>query len=124
MKTEDIDKRIGMPDVDAEWARFESEVIGKDTKTDRRSVYSWIGSFAIAASVIIVAGLFFLNHDSKESGLIMTETTEPASTTEPTDNQVVEPRTELAQAATSHLARTENKRTRGRTGENKKTTEE
>ena len=27
MKTEDIDKRIGMPDVDKEWARFEQEVI-------------------------------------------------------------------------------------------------
>ena len=32
MKTEDIDKRIGMPDVDKEWARFEQEVIGKETK--------------------------------------------------------------------------------------------
>ena len=28
MKTEDIDKRIGMPDVDAEWTKFEREVIG------------------------------------------------------------------------------------------------
>ena len=65
MKTEDIDKRIGMPDVDAEWARFEQEVIGKETKASKRSLYSWIGSFAIAASVVIVAGLFFLNHDSK-----------------------------------------------------------
>ena len=27
MKTEDIDKKIGMPDVDKEWARFEQEVI-------------------------------------------------------------------------------------------------
>jgi len=28
MKTEEIDKRIGMPDIDAEWAKFEREVIG------------------------------------------------------------------------------------------------
>ena len=28
MKTEDIDKRIGMPDVNAEWTKFEREVIG------------------------------------------------------------------------------------------------
>ena len=27
MKTEDLDKKIGMPNVDAEWARFEREVI-------------------------------------------------------------------------------------------------
>ena len=27
MKREGIDKRIGMPDVDAEWVRFEHEVI-------------------------------------------------------------------------------------------------
>ena len=40
MKTEDIDKKIGMPDVDKEWARFEREVIGKESKTNRRSVYS------------------------------------------------------------------------------------
>ena len=27
MKTEDIDKKIGMPDVNEEWAKFEREVI-------------------------------------------------------------------------------------------------
>ena len=56
MKTEDIDKRIGMPDVDKEWARFEREVIGKESKTNRRSVYSWIGGLGIAACLL----LFFL----------------------------------------------------------------
>ena len=30
MKTEDIDKKIGMPDVNDEWAKFESEVINKE----------------------------------------------------------------------------------------------
>ena len=56
MKTEDIDKRIGMPDVDKEWARFAREVIGKEAKTNRRSVYSWIGGLGIAACLL----LFFL----------------------------------------------------------------
>ena len=56
MKTEDIDKRIGMPDVDAEWARFEQEVIGKEPKRNRRSIYSWIGGLGIAACLL----LFFL----------------------------------------------------------------
>ena len=74
MKTEDIDKRIGMPDVDKEWAHFEQEVIGKETKANKRSFYSWIGSFAIAASVVIVAGLFFLNHDSRETEQLLKET--------------------------------------------------
>ena len=56
MKTEDIDKRIGMPDVDAEWARFEQDVIGKEPKANRRSIYSWIGGLGIAACLL----LFFL----------------------------------------------------------------
>ena len=56
MKTEDIDKRIGMPDVDKEWARFEREVIGKEPKTNKRSIYSWIGGLGIAACLL----LFFL----------------------------------------------------------------
>ena len=56
MKTEDIDKRIGMPDVDAEWARFEQEVIGKEPKTNKRSIYSWMGGLGIAACLL----LFFL----------------------------------------------------------------
>ena len=84
-----------MPDVDAEWARFEQEVIGKETKASKRSLYSWIGSFAIAASVVIVAGLFFLNHDSRETEQILTETSEhpishevvsePSSSEKPTE---------------------------------------
>lgn len=56
MKTEDIDKRIGMPDVDKEWARFEQEVIGKEPKTNKRSIYSWMGGLGIAACLL----LFFL----------------------------------------------------------------
>ena len=52
MKTEDIDKKIGMPDVDAEWARFEQEVISGGTK--RRSALAWALTFGIAASVALL----------------------------------------------------------------------
>ncbi len=52
MKTEDIDKKIGMPDVDKEWARFEQEVIGKETK--RHSALAWALGIGIAASVALL----------------------------------------------------------------------
>ena len=70
MKTEDIDKRISMPDVDAEWARFEKEVIGKKGNSTRKI---WLGGLSIAASVLLMAGLFFLNQDVKESKQILAE---------------------------------------------------
>ena len=57
MKTEDIDKRINMPDVDAEWARFEKEVIGKKTNSTKKI---WLGGISIAASIILVTGIFLL----------------------------------------------------------------
>ena len=60
MKTEDIDKRIGMPDVDKEWARFEQEVISGGTK--RRSVLAWALGIGIAVSV----ALFLLFNIGKE----------------------------------------------------------
>ena len=58
MKREDIDKRIGMPDVDAEWARFEREVIGKNTKPNWQRVAAWAGGIGIAAAIAL---LFVLN---------------------------------------------------------------
>ena len=60
MKTEDIDKRISMPDVDKEWARFEQEVIGKETK--RHSALAWALGIGIAASV----ALFIIYNIGKE----------------------------------------------------------
>ena len=48
MKQQDIDKRIGMPDVDKEWARFERGVIDQKT-TSRKPLYWGIG---IAASIL------------------------------------------------------------------------
>ena len=62
MKQEDIDKKIGMPDVDAEWAKFEREVIGQP-KASRKPLYWGIG---IAASIAIVAGIFLFGHDAEE----------------------------------------------------------
>jgi TonB-dependent SusC/RagA subfamily outer membrane receptor len=61
MKTEDIDKKIGMPDVTDEWAKFESEVINKEEavpRKSRRPLYIWLGGLGIAASLLL---LFVLN---------------------------------------------------------------
>ena len=63
MKKEDIDKRIGMPDVNAEWARFEREVIDKDTKPGLRRVAIWAGGISIAAAIAL---LFVLNMGKEE----------------------------------------------------------
>ena len=58
MKREDIDKRINMPDVDEEWARFEREVIAKDAKPRMLRVAAWAGGIGIAATIAL---LFVLN---------------------------------------------------------------
>ena len=64
MKREDIDKRIGMPDVDAEWARFERDVIGKNTKPNWQRVAAWAGGIGIAATIAL---LFVLNMGKGET---------------------------------------------------------
>ena len=67
MKTEDIDKKIGMPDVNDEWARFESEVINKEEaapRKSRRPLYMWLGGIGIAASLLL---LFVLNMKEPQS---------------------------------------------------------
>ena len=52
-----------MPDVDAEWARFEREVIGKE-RPKRRLVAAWAAGIGIAAAIALV---FVLNKDKEES---------------------------------------------------------
>ena len=52
-----------MPDVDAEWARFEREVIDKDTKPGLRRVAIWAGGISIAAAIAL---LFVLNMGKEE----------------------------------------------------------
>lgn len=67
MKTEDIDKKIGMPDVNDEWAKFESEVINKEEaapRKSRRPLYIWLGGIGIAASLLL---LFVLNMKEPQS---------------------------------------------------------
>ena len=90
MKTEDIDKRIGMPDVDAEWARFEQEVIGKELKTNRRSIYSWMGGLGIAACLL----LFFLinkgDEPKPETPVVAEQQTEPQPVQQPATKEVKE----------------------------------
>lgn len=53
-----------MPDVDAEWAQFEREVIGKNTKPNLLRVAAWAGGIGIAATIAL---LFMLNMGSEES---------------------------------------------------------
>ena len=119
MKTEDIDKKIGMPDVDAEWARFEQEVIDKETKTGKQL---WLWGLSIAASIIIAACLFLLRYDFKEQEQLLAEhlaeqekpyaperSEEPVETIKIVEEQVVVPRKKLAQAETPRLPKTQDK---------------
>lgn len=62
MKAEDIDKKIGMPDVDEEWAKFERKVLGEETKPQKRVLIGW--TIGIAASIAILAGIFFWDNDT------------------------------------------------------------
>ena len=71
MKQEDIDKKIGMPDVDAEWAKFEREVI--NPKTASRKPLYW--SIGIAASIVLLAGIFLFGNDAEEQQQLLTEQT-------------------------------------------------
>ena len=71
MRREDIDKKIGMPDVDAEWAKFEREVIGQP-KASRKPLYWGVG---IAASITLVAGIFLLGQEAKDPQTIAQQNT-------------------------------------------------
>ena len=64
MKREDIDKRIGMPDVDREWAKFEREVIDTSDKPRFRHVATWAVGIGIAAAILL---LFVLNTDMEKA---------------------------------------------------------
>ncbi len=81
MKTEDIDKRIGMPDVDKEWARFEQEVIGKETK--RHSALAWALGIGIAASVALLI-IFNIGKEQTEQPLVaQVQPAQPEHASEP-----------------------------------------
>ena len=107
MKTEDIDKRIGMPDVDKEWARFEQEVIGKETK--RHSALAWALGIGIAASVALLL-IFNIGKTQTEQPLVaQVQPAQPEHVSEPArvpakevvaevSKPVIAPRKELALA--------------------------
>ena len=87
MKREDIDKRIDMPDVDAEWARFEREVIAKDAKPGLRHLAAWAGGIGIAAAIAL---LFVLNTGKEKSidqPLMAQQTEEQHQLMQPTEKQ-------------------------------------
>ena len=81
MKTEDIDKRIGMPDVDKEWARFEQEVIGKETK--RHSALAWALGIGIAASVALLIIYNKGKEQTEQPLMAQVEPTQPQHVSEP-----------------------------------------
>ena len=87
MKTEDIDKRIGMPDVDKEWARFEQEVIGKETK--RCPALAWALGIGIAASVALLL-IFNIGKKQEEQAplIVQTEEIKPQPTPLPVREEV------------------------------------
>lgn len=86
MKQEDIDKKIGMPDVDAEWAKFEREVINPKTAS-RKPLYWGIG---IAASIALVAGIFLFGHDAEELQQTIAQQTAPTQQTPSEEEKVAE----------------------------------
>ncbi len=86
MKQEDIDKKIGMSDVDAEWARFEREVI--NPKTASRKPFYW--SIGIAASIALVEGIFLFGHDAEEPQQTIAQQTAPTQQTPSEEEKVAE----------------------------------
>jgi len=95
MKREDIDKKIGMPDVDAEWAKFEREVINPKT-TSLKTLYWGIG---IAASIALLAGIFLFGNDEKEqTSVAVAKVEQPVASTV---HEVVETAIETEPAPTA-----------------------
>ena len=95
MKTEDLDRKIGMPDVDAEWAKFSREVIGQET-VSRQGVVWW--SMAIAASIALVAGIFIFGSETIEPESQIAQQTVKQTSPQLTSAPIVEePQEEVVQ---------------------------
>lgn len=88
MKREDIDKRIGMPDVDAEWAKFEREVIAKDTKRKSWHISAWAGSIGIAATIALLFMLNMSKEEMAEQPLMTQELSKSPLSNRPDENNV------------------------------------
>lgn len=82
MKPEDIDNKIGMPDIDKEWEKFQREVIGAEEKIVpiRSTIYRKIA--AVAATVV---GLSCFSY-----ACIWFSGALERDETQPTDGQIVE----------------------------------
>ncbi len=87
MKTEDIDKKISMPDVDAEWARFEREVISKSARPNIWSATAWIGSIAAAFALLFI--LSNGKEEKTEMPVLAEQTKEKSSVTEQKEQPLV-----------------------------------
>ena len=106
MKTEDIDKKIGMPDVNEEWAKFECEVINKKAKHNRRALYAWIGGMGIAASLL----LFFvlsMKDELAEEPQLTAQTMIEKRTIEATEVEAAEIETAKIETAKAETAKAE-----------------
>ena len=66
MKTEELDKKIGMPDIDTEWAKFEKEVMGTAKPSPK---HTFLKSFTTKAAAI--AGIIFLLGGAIASAVIV-----------------------------------------------------
>ena len=84
MNTKDIDKRIGMPDIDTEWAKFEKEVIGTPKTAPRHTFFqSW------TAKAAAIAGIIFLLGGVIASAVIMSESSSKLAITLSPDNDPI-----------------------------------
>lgn len=86
MKTEDIDSKIGMPDIDMEWAKFEAEVINNKPVTVKLPLFR-----RTAAAVTILIGLSCLAVASvwvgKQINTVTSENENTASTITATETK-------------------------------------
>ncbi len=89
MKTEEIDKKIGMPDIDQEWARLKREVI--DTPQGMRQPRNWWSRAAVIALVCVLGGLAlaatFALRGEKSAPVETTASTEVKAATAPQRTQ-------------------------------------
>ena len=78
MKTEDIDRKIGMPDIDMEWAKFEKEVIDASEEKSKVESRKWkvnsnwsraamFTGIIMGVSLIALASIYFYPTPKQET---------------------------------------------------------
>lgn len=91
MRVEDIDSKIGMPDIDKEWARFEAEVINEKSVAAEIPLFRRIAAVAtilISLSCIAVASVWVGKHFDNDT--TKKEDTAPVITNEKHDTYIAE----------------------------------